>query len=388
MPLSPLGERVARDGAFISRRGPGKGVPAGPLMVNNSVRQDTGFASLLDKTTLVTLGAVLTYAVYRWGGVVWSSQYEYLLVLGGLAIGWSFSRSRHDWAPLPGRLMRWATALLPAYVLLQVLPLPVAVLRLLSPARAAAVRALEPVGTRLNFAPLSVYPARTFQSFLLVCGYALVFLLVRELTCRFGIAGRGDGRWLAIWPLAVIGASEAGLGLWQYFSRVGDPTRRGTYANANHYAGFLEMVLPLAVMYGVNRLPRARGRTRVAGSRAGGLRRVGRGRHHIRRDCLFPLADGVYRHTFFLVGDGYAGARKTRTKLGGKLPKAAGGRGGFGRHAAAGGLRVSAAGQTDSEILRNRLVPGTDRRGEDQTLGRDRSLNQSLSSFRVRVGLL
>ena len=31
MPLSPLGERVARDGAFISRRGTGEGVPAGPL---------------------------------------------------------------------------------------------------------------------------------------------------------------------------------------------------------------------------------------------------------------------------------------------------------------------------------------------------------------------
>jgi hypothetical protein len=26
-PLSPLGERVARDGVFISRRGPGEGVP-------------------------------------------------------------------------------------------------------------------------------------------------------------------------------------------------------------------------------------------------------------------------------------------------------------------------------------------------------------------------
>ena len=41
MPLSPLGERVARDGAFISRSGSGEGVPAGPLIVNNSVGQDT-----------------------------------------------------------------------------------------------------------------------------------------------------------------------------------------------------------------------------------------------------------------------------------------------------------------------------------------------------------
>jgi hypothetical protein len=28
MPLSPLGEKVARSGAFISRCGPGEGVPA------------------------------------------------------------------------------------------------------------------------------------------------------------------------------------------------------------------------------------------------------------------------------------------------------------------------------------------------------------------------
>ena len=40
-PSPPWGERVARDGAFISRRGPGEGVPAGPLIVNNSVGQDT-----------------------------------------------------------------------------------------------------------------------------------------------------------------------------------------------------------------------------------------------------------------------------------------------------------------------------------------------------------
>jgi hypothetical protein len=38
MPLSPLGERVACDGVFISRSGPGEGVPAGPLIVNNSLR--------------------------------------------------------------------------------------------------------------------------------------------------------------------------------------------------------------------------------------------------------------------------------------------------------------------------------------------------------------
>jgi hypothetical protein len=41
MPLSPLGERGAREGDFISRSGSGEGVPAGPLIVNNSMGQDT-----------------------------------------------------------------------------------------------------------------------------------------------------------------------------------------------------------------------------------------------------------------------------------------------------------------------------------------------------------
>ena len=40
MPLSPLGERGAREGAFISRSGQGERVPAGPLSVNNSVGQE------------------------------------------------------------------------------------------------------------------------------------------------------------------------------------------------------------------------------------------------------------------------------------------------------------------------------------------------------------
>jgi hypothetical protein len=41
MPLSPLGERVACEGAFISRSGSGEGVPAGPLIANNSMGQDS-----------------------------------------------------------------------------------------------------------------------------------------------------------------------------------------------------------------------------------------------------------------------------------------------------------------------------------------------------------
>jgi hypothetical protein len=210
---------------------------------------------------LLVLAGVLGYTTFQWGGVVRTGRYEYLLVLGMLAILLSLGRSQGEWLPLPGRVLRWTAVLPPAYVLLQVVPLPVAALHMISPARGEALDALGPVGAKVSFASLSVFPAGTFQYFLLVCGYIVIFLLVRALTWRFR-----DKRWLVIWPIVGIAALEAGLGLWQYFGGTGEQIRWGTYANHNHYSGSLEMALPFAVMYpgpryvvnipgGIRRLP-------------------------------------------------------------------------------------------------------------------------------------
>ena len=216
---------------------------------------DTWHMRTLDKAALITLGGVLAYVALQWGGVVRTDQYEYLLVLGLLAMILSLGRARGEWAPLPGGVVRWTLALLPAYVLVQVVPLPVSLVRMLSPARAEGVAALDQIGAKVNLTSLSVSPATTFQSFLLVCGYLIIFLLVRELTWRFD-----DSGWLAVWPIVAIGALEAGLGLCQYFGGTGEQVRWGTYANHNHYAGFLEMALPFAVVYPVALLRRARSR--------------------------------------------------------------------------------------------------------------------------------
>jgi hypothetical protein len=233
---------------------------------------------------VAALGVVLGYAAFQWGGVLRTDQYEFLLVLGLLATACSLARPGNRWAPPPGRALRWAAVLLPAYVLLQAVPLPVAVLRVASPLRARAVAALEPIGAKVNFAPLSVSPAATFQHFLLLSGYVVVFFLVRELTLHFGaiplarfsrggaaapfsgwrdkrtatIEAEENRRWIVIAPIVTIAALEAGLGLWQNFGRTGEATQWGTYVNHNHYAGFLEMALPFAVMYPVALLGRAR----------------------------------------------------------------------------------------------------------------------------------
>lgn len=205
-------------------------------------------------TALATLGGVVAYVAFQWGGVVRTGRYEYLLILGLLAVVWNLVRWDDQTVP-QGRVLRWAAVLLPVYALFQVVPLPVAVLRVLSPARAQMVDALGPIGAKVGFASLSVFPAETFQYFLLVSGYLVVFLLARELIGFFR-----DRPWVVVWPLIAIAALEAALGLWQYFAGNGEQVRWGTYANRNHYAGFLEMALPFAVIYPVAVLRRARSR--------------------------------------------------------------------------------------------------------------------------------
>jgi O-antigen ligase len=208
---------------------------------------------------LLVLAGVLAYTTFQWGGVVRTGRYQYLLVLGLLAMLSSLDRSQNQCSLPPGRVLRWTAILLPAYVLLQVVPLPMAALRVLSPMRALAMDALGPVGAKVSYASLSAFPAGTFQYFLLVCSYVAIFLLVCILLRRFE-----DWRWLAIWPVIGIAALEAALGLWQYLGGTGEQARWGTYANHDHYAGFLEMALPFAVMYPVAVLRRAHSRPHLS----------------------------------------------------------------------------------------------------------------------------
>ena len=231
-------------------------LPSQPITARSQPLAPSGkLRGLPDICALSTIGLVLAYAVFAWGGVLRSDQYRYLLVLGLLAVALSLARPRRQWAPLPGRVLRWGLALLPAYVLMQVAPLPVHLARVLSPARTASMPPAALIGRPANFVTLSVSPVATMQSFLLVCGYVIVFLLMRDLTWRFV-----DKRWLAVWPIVAIGALEAALGLFQNFGRGVDQLRWGTYVNHNHYAGFLEMALPFAVVYPVALWRRTRSR--------------------------------------------------------------------------------------------------------------------------------
>lgn len=93
-----------------------------------------------------------------------------------------------------------------------------------------------------SFAPLAIAPAITVTHLARVIAYVLLFVLVRDVTRR--LAGRD--RLLATIPLIAIAAAEAALGLLQ---NARAEQVQGTYVNKNHFAGLLEMALPLTAAY-------------------------------------------------------------------------------------------------------------------------------------------
>jgi O-antigen ligase len=153
--------------------------------------------------------------------------------------------------------------LFPGYVALQLLPLPLFLLRLLSPVRASTVDSLARLMPAAGFAPLATAPAITVTHLVRIVAYVLTFILVRNMAGRLP----GRRRWLLAAPLASIAAAEAVLGLLQ---NVHGEEVQGTYVNKNHLAGLLEMALPLTVAHAAY-LFSARERAKAAGVLAAAL---------------------------------------------------------------------------------------------------------------------
>jgi len=170
----------------------------------------------------------------------------YLLVLGllGLALSVDSIRRRTPQGARWDRESQWLALILPCYAALQLLPLPLSVLRVLSPARAELLAALAPLGLRSSFAPLSVAPSLSLVHCLLFAAYAVVFFLVREIA-----RSSAATPWLPVLPILGIAAWQGAWGMQQYLSGGAEPFGHGTYPVKNHFAGLLEMSLPFALAY-------------------------------------------------------------------------------------------------------------------------------------------
>lgn len=193
---------------------------------------------------LALLGLALAAAAVGNGGVdetAWSIGW---LAIAIVAIVYWLRTPARLCAPKPPWWLLWPPLILLAYVAFQLLPLPIWALDALSPSRAQTLRELAEVVPGSTLAPLSAAPMVTLAHLLRAAGYTLVFFLLRELTwgCR-------ERPWRAALPLIVLATAEAALGMVQQWAAGQMAT--GTYVNRDHFAGLLELVLPLAALNAV-----------------------------------------------------------------------------------------------------------------------------------------
>lgn len=137
------------------------------------------------------------------------------------------------------RVAIWAALLFPTYVALQLLPLPLPLLHLFNPARAAISDSLGLVTSIPSSASLTIASDKTWMHLPRVVGYALAFLAAINASLRFR-----HWPWMTAMPLILLGTAEAILGLSQSGAGV---SVAGTYGSKNHFVGLLEMVFPLGL---------------------------------------------------------------------------------------------------------------------------------------------
>jgi O-antigen ligase len=137
-------------------------------------------------------------------------------------------------------------------VLFQTIPLPVRLMSWLSPVRLFPLlqAALAPGAT--HWVTLSLYPHDTLLGFFKLVAYLAAFVLA-----AYAFEAR-EGKDVLARGLIVLGSLEAAYGMVQYltgYQKIFGYTKQfytadatGTYINHNHFAGFLELVIPFAAM--------------------------------------------------------------------------------------------------------------------------------------------
>jgi len=136
-------------------------------------------------------------------------------------------------------------------VILQLVPLPVGLVGALSPARLADVKAGALLAGPPAWTTLSVYPHDTLLNLMRWLAYIAGFVLAAQ------VFDARQGRSLLLRALILLGCFEAGYGIVQYttgWQKIFTFTKKydleeatGTFINRNHFAGLLELTLPLVL---------------------------------------------------------------------------------------------------------------------------------------------
>lgn len=138
--------------------------------------------------------------------------------------------------------------------LLQLMPLPIAVMQVIGPGSVQAWLLTDPTATAV---PASIDGVRTLDIGIRQ-GATLLMALVMLRLFQYR-----DVRWQFVNLLITVGVLNAAVGLAMFFSGT---SMAGTYVNKNHFAGLMCMVLPLAVGAVIRRWRQCRSRSHSPGS--------------------------------------------------------------------------------------------------------------------------
>jgi O-antigen ligase len=201
---------------------------------------------------LVALSVAFGYSVFQRAGVDPNDWNRTLLAIGVVAL-LHFVLPKDPHAPRLDRIARFSAVAVLFFAAVQLVPLPIGLVHAISPTRVELLEATLPiVGGAPSYVTLSAVPYQTAQYILTLSAYLLVFLIIRDITLT---AKRWP--WMATWPLLVVGAFEAILGMYQaYGDGAMSGFATGTYASRDHYAGLLEMILPFPLVYAMAILQR------------------------------------------------------------------------------------------------------------------------------------
>ncbi|HEV8701443.1 MAG TPA: O-antigen ligase family protein [Candidatus Polarisedimenticolia bacterium] len=173
-----------------------------------------------------------------------------------LGILWIVWRTRRGLAPVPWKdPVLAAGALIALLGVLQTIPLPRPVLKAISPRAVEFRQRYEPASASSegdsSRRPVSLYPWATRQAILKLAAFWLVLLVTIDL------AAVGPAHRTLAAVLVASGGFQAIYGLAEYFSdhqhifgyakKYYTNVATGTFINRNHFAGYLELTIPLAI---------------------------------------------------------------------------------------------------------------------------------------------
>ena len=156
------------------------------------------------------------------------------------------------------RRLRFFVAGFFVFVVFQVLPLPAAIVRFISPGSYEFQRLYSPGFVRPKFMSLSIAPSATLREglFLAAC-FLLGFLVLKTVT-------RGRQIRTIIFVLIGAGVFQALYGLFEltranprllFYKKMFSPDSvTGTFVNRSHLSGYLEMIVPLAIGLAIARM--------------------------------------------------------------------------------------------------------------------------------------